>query len=125
MIRERFNERQSGCTIEGDIVDLEAVPVPAASLTSATLTFYDLCTHVPGSLTGIINGRSVQNVLNANQVTIDSSGHFIWSLQPADNSIVTLRRQVERHRALFVFGWAQGSFPFELEVEVVNSRGLI
>jgi hypothetical protein len=121
--RFRFDEHTSG-TIEGDIVDANGDPVPAASLTSAELTLYDWDTGAGGGSPqpGIINGRESQDILNSNNVTIDSDGHFVWSVQPDDNVIITQRRQVERHRAMFLFAWSGGEFRFECELDVVNLR---
>jgi hypothetical protein len=121
--RFRFDEQSSG-TIEGDIVDANGDPIPAASLTGAELTLYDWDTGAGGGSPrpGIINSRDAQDVLNLNNVTIDAEGHFIWSLQPEDNIIITNRRQVERHRAMFLFEWATGEFRFECEVDVNNLR---
>lgn len=132
MDRFRFNERCSG-SIAGDIVDTNGDEVPAASLTGATLTLYDAEFGSLGSpASGIINGRLAQNVLNANDVTIDSDGHFEWSVQSADNGkpdgltekqeAMLNCRQIWRHRAMFLFTWAGGEFRFEVELEVVNLR---
>ncbi len=121
--RFRFDEQSSGC-IEGDIVDREGAPVPDSSLLSAELTLYDWDTGAGGGSPrpGIINDRDQQDVLNTNDVTIDSDGHFIWSIQPEDNIIVTNRRQIERHRAMFLFTWATGEFRYECELDVNNLR---
>jgi hypothetical protein len=129
MERFRFDERSSG-SIEGDIVDRNGDPVAAGSLTAATLTLYDWDTGAgyqdgsPGSSPrpGILNGRDTQDVLNANDVSIDADGHFIWRVQPEDNVIVTARRQVERHRAMLLFAWSDGEFRFECELDVNNLR---
>jgi hypothetical protein len=131
-LRFRVDERSSG-SVEGDIVDRNGAPVPAAQLTSATLTLIDLDIGANPSGSprpGIINGRNAQNVLNANQVTIDAQGHFIWSFEPDDSDVPdTLtdgqvlylqRRQVWRHKALFVFLWATGEFRKQIELDVVN-----
>lgn len=124
--RFRFTERTSGF-IEGDIVDENDDPVPASVLTAATLTLWDLDTGVfDGSPTvGIINSREEQDILNANNVELDAGspavdGHFKWSVQPEDNIIVTPRRQLERHRAMFLFVWDTGQFRYECEIDVVN-----
>ena len=133
--RFRFYERNSGF-IEGDIVDENDDPVPLASLISATLTLYDIDWGRLGSpTTGIINGRYAQDVLNANDVTIETGspaieGHFVWSLQPEDNTVPddtesadkARHRQIWRHRAMFVFAWVGGEFRYECEIEVVNLR---
>lgn len=127
MTRFRFDERSSGC-IEFDIVDREGVAVPAANLTTAELTLFDWETGAgftgESPKPGIINNRDAQDVLNTNNVAIDADGHVIWSLQPDDNIIVNPRRQIERHRAVFRFTWPTGSFPYEIEIEVVNLRNV-
>lgn len=125
MDRFRFTEKSSG-GIDFAIKDQDDVAVPAASLTAATLTLHDLDTYEPDSspAVGIINSRDAQDILNANDVTIDSSGHVIWSVRPEDNPIVTRRRQLERHRAKFQFVWATGAFNYECELEVLNLRSV-
>lgn len=111
--------------VEFDVLDETGAGVPAASLTGARLTLYDIDTYVPGSpTTGILNGREAQSVLNANGVTIDTVGHVEWPMDPDDNVVVNPRRQVERHRAEFHFTWATGEFHQEIEIEVVNLRSV-
>lgn len=132
MDRVRVNE-QSVKVVEFDIVDAEDQAVPADSLTVGELTLYDMDTFVPGSPTvGIINGRNAQDILNDNNVTIDSSGHVVYTMPAADNAMPDdvdsrahlLRRQVWRHRAQFHFEWDDGSFNYEFEIEVVNLRSV-
>ena len=123
--RFRFDEQSSGC-IEGDILDREGEPVSVDALTAAELTLFDWDTGANGvglsPRDGIINDWDSRDILNANNVTIDSAGHFLWNIQPEDNVIVTNRRQIERHRAMFLFTWADGEFRFECELDVVNLR---
>lgn len=122
--RVRVNEGSTKL-IEFDILDEDGEGVPVASLSSATLRLFDLDTYVPGAspAEGILNDRHDQDVLNDNDVTINSSGHVVFTMQPDDNVIVTPRRQIERHRALFAFTWATGTYQQEIEIEVVNLRG--
>lgn len=117
------NERSSK-VVTFTLKDQAGAPVPAASLTAAELTLYDVETYENASpAVGILNDRQGQNVLNLNNVTIHStSGLVTWTMQPEDNVIVTERRQVERHRAMFHFAWSGGSFDYECEIEVVNLR---
>ncbi len=114
----------SNRVITFSLLDSDGAPVPSASLTEATLTLFDWQTSGGGSpAVGIINARDGQNVLNANDVTIGATdGSVTWTMQPEDNVIVTERRQVERHRAMFHFAWATGLFDYELEIEVTNLR---
>lgn len=128
MDRLRFNE-DSTAGVEFDIVDETGTGVATASLTAAQLTLFDVDTYVPNGspIVGIINSRDAQSILNAHNVTIVDQGspgaaHVTWQVQPEDNIIVTARRQVERHRAMFRFTWVNGAFDYEIEIEVVNLR---
>lgn len=122
-VRQRVNEGASQ-VIEFDIDHDDFSASPAPTLTSATLTLFDYETYSPdvSPLLGIINSRNAQDVLNTNDVDIDSNGHVTWTVQPEDNVIVTTRRQVERHIAQFAFEWAGGAYTYEFEIEVVNLR---
>lgn len=120
----RFSERSSA-QIAFDIKDANGAAVPASALSSAQLTLFDMDTYsgkASSPSEGIINNRLNQDVLNASNVTIDSNGHVVWSVQADDNVIVTSRRQIERHRAMFQFVWASGSFFYEIAIEVKNLR---
>lgn len=128
MERFRFDERSTG-SIEFDILDRDGEGVPVAGILTAELTLYDWDTGAAGSGTspraGILNGRDGQDVKNLNDVTLsdaDTVGHVLWLVQPEDNVIVTDRRQVERHRAMFLFTWSGGEFRFECELDVTNLR---
>jgi hypothetical protein len=107
------------------LYDSAGVVVPLASITSAFLTLWDVDTYEPGGspTVGIINGRESQNVKNANNVTIHStSGLVTWTMQAADNPIVTARRQVERHRAKFRFVVGSAELNYKFRIEVRNSE---
>lgn len=122
MDRFRITEGSS-LVINVAIEDENGDAVPVASLTAATLTLYDWDTGALGTSPheGIINDRDEQDVLNANNVTI-TNGSAVWAVQPEDNIIVTDRRQVERHRAQFVFTWDTGQATYECEIDVENLR---
>lgn len=123
--RIRVNE-QSSKTITFTLKDNAGAAVPLSAIDTATLTLYDMDTGTPGAspTTGIINGRDAQNIKNAHDVTIAAtSGLITWELQPEDSVIVTARRQVERHRAEFLFVATSGAtLDYQLEIEVVNLR---
>lgn len=85
--------------------------VPAAQLTTLTLTQYALQTGT------IINSREGQNVLNANNVTVTSGGVLTWIMQPADNAIVNAALEYEFHIALFEWTYASGAKAGKHEVE--------
>lgn len=109
------------------LTDTAGVAIPLSSLVTARLTLYDVETFEAGvsPTTHIINGRELQDILNTNNVVIHStSGLVTWTMQAADNPIVTERRQVERHRAVFQFTTATAALPREIEIEVKNLNTL-
>lgn len=104
-IKTVFNEHVAEKTsplITCQIVDAAGAGLGPGSLASLTLTLYD---RASGS---IINSRSAQNVLNANQVTVDGSGNLQFSMNPADNPILDDTLDVETHVALFEWTWSAG-----------------
>lgn len=90
--------------------------IPAASLTALTLSLYE----ANGGAT--VNSRSNQNVLNANNVTVDSNGLLTWAIQPADTAIIDGTKAVEPHIAVFRATWASGakSCVHQFELDVTN-----
>lgn len=75
-------------------VALTALPV------AARLSYYSVVSAT------IVNSRSNQNVLNANNVTITAAGLLTWKLQEADVILVdTPKPALVRHRAEFVIEW--------------------
>jgi hypothetical protein len=88
------------CTLK----DETGAAVPLSAVNTLTLTLYNKETGT------IINSRNVQNVLNANNVTLHAtSGLLSWLAQPADNIIVTTDRiagEREKHIALFEWTWS-------------------
>ena len=99
------------------IKDENDVGIPAASLTTLTLTLYT----ASGT---IINSRDGQNVLNTNNVTVNTEGMLTWTMQPADNAIIGANSPaIERHNALFE--WTYGlagiySGKHEVYIHVTN-----
>ena len=81
--------------------DDQGVPLPAASLTTLTLTLYVI--KADGSVS-YVNSRNAQNVLNANNVTIDANGAIVWAMQVADTTLVE-DLPFERHIALWEWTW--------------------
>jgi len=93
-----ISERETGtytATVTGND---GATPVPGASLTSITLTLYAILAN--GTIS-FINGRNHQNVLNANNVTINGAGLLTWAIQIADTTLVEALLPFERHIGLF------------------------
>tara|TARA_R100000808_G_C2154987_1_gene166576 strand:+ start:8339 stop:8731 length:393 start_codon:yes stop_codon:yes gene_type:complete len=99
------------------ITDEAEAAIGSSSLTTLTLTLYDAETGT------IINSRDDQNVLNTNNVTVDSAGLLTWLIQPGDNAIIGTRRRAgmyEKHVALFEYTWSSGSkaSKHELTLEI-------
>lgn len=119
--RYRVNERNS-LVIECDVLDEDGDGISPSALDSLTLTLFDMDTRQieTSPYEGILNDRDEQDVLNANDVTLDEDGHFTWKMRPDDNAIVTLRRQIERHRAKLVFAWPGHRYTVEIPIDVVN-----
>lgn len=97
------------CTIK----DENDTAVPAAQLNTLTLTLYAVQTGT------IINSRSQQNILNANNVTVNSSGVLTWTMQPNDNIIVNDALDEETHVALFEWTYSSGTKAGKHEVKFV------
>ena len=114
---ERRVEENSTAKYTALLKDESESAISLADLTTVTLTLYDKTKD------SIINSRDGQNVLNANNVVIETGGVLIWTMQPADNAIIAdkLRSNAyEKHVALFEFTWNSGnkSGKHELEYEV-------
>lgn len=94
------------------LLDEDDVPVPASSLSTARLTLIDMETS------RVINSRTNQNVLNANDVTITELGRVTWEMTAADNALVRTNQQLERHRGRFSFTWTGGG-AFDHDVYIL------
>lgn len=95
-------ERSSG-RMTATMVDEAGDPISSASLDTLTLTLFEILSKKA------INGRDDQNVLNANNVTVNSSGELVWTIQPADNALIRQSHGYEVHRALFEWTWDSGT----------------
>ena len=81
--------------------------LPAASLTTLTLFLYVI--KADGT-TQYIRGAAgaPQDILNANNVTVDANGLVTWSLQITDTTLVETL-DFERHLAVFTWTWSAGA----------------
>jgi len=95
LILEHSSGRYSGLLVGEDGV----TGIPAATLLTLTLTLYVVQTN--GTI-AYVNGRNDQNVLNANNVTVDVNGNLVWSIQTLDTGLQQALPE-ERHIALFQF----------------------
>jgi hypothetical protein len=109
-----YCKEETSATYDATVEDDAGVAIPAASLSSVVLTLYDVATGT------IINLRDGQDVLNANNVTISSSGALQWLMQPEDNIVVTSDSVVEHHKALFEFVASGRESKHEVNIYVSN-----
>ena len=127
----RFRENNSS-VLQLKIEDRDGNLITGDDLSWGTLTLWDIETGQ------IINGRSHQDILGVgspaeeNDVTIygelqtdpttGNEYNLLWNIQSEDNAIITDRRQMERHRALFHFKSATDEILQEIDIEVENLR---
>lgn len=98
----QVQENQS-LVVQFTLLDEDDVGVGSDRLTTARLTLTDLETG------RVINSRTNQDVLNANNVEITLGGRVTWDMQGnADNALVRSNQQLERHRGRFAFTWPGG-----------------
>jgi hypothetical protein len=96
------------------ITDPDGSTVPGSAFSAVFLTLYDETTKE------IINSRHDQNVLNANNVTVDGNGLLTWHLQPEDTIMINTALKGEWHTALLVFEWTTGRHTHRFRMRVVN-----
>lgn len=111
-----INEKCTG-QYTATIVDNDGVtPLPAATLATFTLTLYVI---KQDGTTAIVNTRNVQNILNANNVTVTPGGLVTWAIQVGDTTLIEAI-PYERHIALFQWTWANGAGKHEMALIVRN-----
>lgn len=100
------------------VEDNQGVAIPAASLLTLTLLLYVI--KADGTYAYIRGSAGAgQNVLNTNNVTVDTDGRLVWAIQVADTTLVE-DIPVERHIALWTWTWATGTGRHELHLAVRN-----
>lgn len=82
--------------------DNDGAVIPVANLSALTLTLRDAKS---GS---IVNSRNAQSVLNANGVTVNSSGALVWTIAIADTTLLDASLESEEHVAEFLFTTSAG-----------------
>lgn len=112
-IAERVTSR-----ITGVLYDHLGAVLPAASLTTLTLTLYDILTG------NILNSVSAVNILNTGRGTVDTAGNMEIVLLPADNLLNNTALASERHIALIEWTWGSGARSGAREVEFTVSNVL-
>jgi len=84
-----------------------------ADITTLQMTVRDVKTR------GALNGRTAQDIKNANNVTVANDGTITWETQALDNVSVDSRLKTETHRALVRVtydGGRVGSGEFDIEL---------
>jgi hypothetical protein len=86
------------------VVDEDGNGIPAASLSTLTVTLYNKRDEA------IINSRDGVSILNANGGQVDANGVGSWLMEPDDNPILvtTSRSGWEHHVVLFEWTWGTG-----------------
>jgi len=82
---------------DGTAVVYDAGETETPRISTLTLTLRDAATGT------ILNSRNSQNVLNANDVTVDAAGALKWLIQPTDTAMHDSTKAVEEHLAEFSF----------------------
>lgn len=105
-----FTEQQTG-TFSAILKDELGGAIGSSDLLTLTLTITDLNTRE------VINSRFKQNILNDNDVTLDTLGNLAWAIQPEDNVIVNASSSpgtIERHEVLFEWTWGTSKYSSEI-----------
>lgn len=113
----RVNEKAT-FKYTASLVDETGTPLGPTDLASLTATLYD-------QLTGAaINGRTNQNVLNANNFTLTTGPNNLnWDSPSADNPIINVTLETEVHILLLQWTYGAGAAFHgnkEIAIRVVN-----
>jgi hypothetical protein len=111
-----IDEKETGQYTATIVGNDGVTPLPAASLLTLVLTLYVIKSDGTDSLI-----RTVQNVLNLNNVTVSPAGLVTWLIQITDTTLVE-DIPYERHIALWEWTWAAGAGKHEVVLLVRNLR---
>jgi len=126
MAEKIFRFRQANCyTITFWLKDEDGDRIYKAALGTLNLTLYYYNPDIGSSdryHLATINSRYYQDVYDANDVTISTSGTIVWDVQADDNDKLDNSTEEELHVALFKWGWdgKSNSEEIYLNVEKVN-----
>lgn len=113
-------EKSTGTYTATVVANDQVTPLPAATLLTLTLFLYVIKADGTSTYLRGIAGTP-QNVLNANNVVVDTAGLITWTIQPADTTLVEAL-DFERHIALWQWTWAGGAGKHEVVLVVKNLR---
>ena len=101
----------------GTLLDVAGVAIPLTSIVSLTLTLTDAKTGA------VVNSRNAQNVLNANNVTVNATtGAMQWLVQVADTALYDTSSSIEDHVAKFVWTYETNKVGIHTHrMRIVNS----
>ena len=112
-------ERGETAVFTATLRDKDGAAIAAASLTSLSLTLTDARSGV------IVNSRNAQNVLNANNATVNSSGGLVWTIQIADVAQQgTANVERAEHVAKFVAVTSSETIEHIHRLYITATRGL-
>jgi hypothetical protein len=100
---EAFTMSESTSRLFEADLEVDGVPISGDLLDSLSLTLRQ-------DFTGeIIAERDAADVLNANGVTVDTNGHLMWTITPAESVLLNRRLPSEPHRVLFEWTYFSGT----------------
>ena len=106
---------ESSQRINFTVVDEDGVGIPAASLTSLTVTLYNKRDEA------VINSRTDLDILNVNGGIVGVDGVGSWLMTPDDNPILVTNSKWEHHIALFEWAWGSGKKGKQpVKLKIVN-----
>ena len=111
-----IEEKETGSYTATIVGNDGVTPLPGATLSTLTLTLYVIKQDGTDQVI-----RNAQNVLNANNVTVNAGGLLTWTVQVADTTLVEAI-PFERHIALFQWTWPTGAGKHEVVLLVRNLR---
>jgi hypothetical protein len=114
----QIDEKESGRYVALIVGNDGVTPLPGATLSTFVLSLYVV--KADGT-EAVVNGRTQQNILNANNVTVSAGGQVVWNVQVGDTTLVEAI-PFERHIALFEWTWPAGAGKHEVVLVVRNLR---
>lgn len=113
-----LNEGSTGMYTVALVDDL-AVAIGTARIDALTLS---LANKADGAT---VNGRSDQDALNANNVTVSAGGVLVYTVQPLDSVIVDPTLDYETHVATFKLQYDTNKFAnWDVEILIRNLAGV-
>lgn len=110
----QIDEQTTGQYTATIVANDGVTPLPGGTLLTLTLSLYVI--KADGTIQ-VVNTRNVQNVLNANNVTVSAGGLVTWAIQKLDTTLVE-SVAFERHIAIFRWTWAAGEGDHEVVLVV-------